>query len=187
MTLRSKPAVKRTHRPAREGDHRRTLLLNVGFGVVTVLALLILGGAGFASWYGDHLAALATVNGQSISKDDFRERARIDSYRLDYHETQIRALLQAGRLDETTANAQISDIQTKRGSIETDTMEHLIDANLQAQLAAQQGVTVSDQQIDNELTTEATTAEARHLWVIGVKPKLDSGATVPTAQQKADA
>ncbi len=187
MTLRSKPAVKRSHRPAHESDHRRTLLLNLGFSAVVVLAVLILGGAGFASWYGDHLAAVATVNGQSITKDDFRERARVDSYRLDYQETQIRSLMQAGKLSAASGNAAINAITTRRKTLEADAVENLIDANLQAQLASKQGVTVTDAQIDDELTREATIPENRHLWVIGIKPKVSDGATAPTDQQKADA
>lgn len=187
MTLRAKTAVKRSHRPQASADHRRTVFLNLGFGLVVVVALLILGGAGFASWYGDHLANLVVVNGQGISKDDFRERVRVDAYRLDYQETRIRSLMQEGKLDETSGSAQLSSLTTQRNSLETDAIEHLIDATLQAQLAAQQGVTVSDQQVDAEMTAEATTPESRHLWVIGVKPTVSAGATEPTDQQKADA
>jgi parvulin-like peptidyl-prolyl isomerase len=187
MTLRPKTTVKRSHRPPADADHRRTLFMNVGFGLVVVLGVLILGGAGFASWYGDHLANLVVVNGQGISKDDFRDRARVDAYRLDYQEAQIRALMASGKLDDAAGNAQISSITNARNSIETDTIERLIDATLQGQLAAQQGVSVTDQQVDDEMTTEATTPEARHLWVIGVKPKVSDGATAPTDQQKADA
>jgi parvulin-like peptidyl-prolyl isomerase len=187
MTLRPKTTVKRSHRAPVDADHRRTLLMNIGFGVVTVLAVLILAGAGFASWYGDHLANLVVVNGQGVNKDQYRERASIDAYRLDYQEAQIRAEMQAGRLSESTGNAQISTITSLRNSLGTDTVEHVIDATLQAQLAAQQGVTVSEEQVDAEMKAEATTPETRHLWVIGVKPKVSDGATGPTDQQKADA
>jgi len=187
MTFRAKPAVKRSHRPAHEAEHRRTLLLNLGFGVVVLLALLILGAAGFASWYGDHLEALATVNGQSITKDDFRDRAVVDAYRLDYRETQIRQRVQDGRLTESAGASQLSAINTARNTLENDVMERLIDANLQSQLAAQQGLTVTAQQIDDALVAEATVPEFRHLWVIGVRPLVSDGATDPTDQQKADA
>ena len=45
------------------------MLLNIGFGLTIVAALLLLLIALGASWYNDHLAAAATVNGQTITKD----------------------------------------------------------------------------------------------------------------------
>jgi parvulin-like peptidyl-prolyl isomerase len=187
MTFRAKPAVKRTHRPAFQSSNRRTLLMNLAFGLIVLIALLILAGAGVASWYGDHLASLAAVNGQQITKDDYRDRANVEDFRLNYRETQIRGQMQAGKLDDATGNAELNAISNARGTIEADTISHLIDATLQAQLAGKMGVTVSDQQVDAEMTKEATTPESRDLWVIGVKPKVSDGATKATDQQKADA
>jgi len=187
MTFRAKPAVKRSHRPAYEADHRRNVILTISFGLVVLVSLLILAGAAFATWYDDHLSAMAKVNGQSISKDDFRERARVETFRLDYQETQIRQLIQDGRMDDASGQSLISDIAKRRQSIETDTMEALIDASLQGQLASQQGVTVTDQQVDAVIAKQSTLPETRHAWVMGVKPKVDPGATAPTDQQKADA
>jgi len=187
MSFRAKPAVKRSHRPSFESGHRRNLLLNIGFVIVVLLALLILAGAGVASWYNDHLGTLATVNGQSINKDDFRDRVKVDAYRLDYKETQIRGLIQSGKLSDTTGNTELSSITNSRQTISTDAMDHLIDANLQGQLAGQMGVSVSDQQINDEMTAEATTPESRHLWVIGVKPKLSGTESTPTDAEKAAA
>jgi parvulin-like peptidyl-prolyl isomerase len=187
MTFRAKPAVKRSHRPAYEADHRRNVILTISFGLVVLVSLLILAGAAFATWYDDHLSAMAKVNGQSISKDDFRERARVETFRLDYQETQIRQLIQDGRMDDASGQSLISDIAKRRESIETDTMEALIDASLQGQLASQQGVTVTDQQVDAVIAKQSTLPETRHAWVMGVKPKVDPGATAPTDQQKADA
>ena len=42
MTFRAKPVVKRSHKPAWESQDRRNLYLNIGFGVVVALAVLIL-------------------------------------------------------------------------------------------------------------------------------------------------
>ena len=74
MTFRAKPVVKRAHRPAWEAQDRRNFYLNVGFGLIVLLALLILGIAIGLSYYNDHLASVGSVNGQSISKDELRDR-----------------------------------------------------------------------------------------------------------------
>jgi parvulin-like peptidyl-prolyl isomerase len=64
--------------------------------------------------------------------------------------------------------------------------EHLIDAKVQAALAAQEGVSATQQQIDDRITKEATSPEQRHAWMIEVTPKSDAGKD-PTSAQKAEA
>src|SRR5947207_8615030 len=112
MTIRAKPAAKRVHRAPRDSDHRRTLLLNLGFGLVVLAALAILGGAAFASYYEEHFAQIASVNGQAISKDDARDRYAVESFRLDYQESRIRARGDAGRLDSASGQDRLSQIAT---------------------------------------------------------------------------
>ena len=83
MTFRARPTTKQTTR--RRGSHadagRRNLYMNIGFGLITVVAVLLLVGAGAASWIGDHLAPVARVNGASITKDQLRERVKIETFR----------------------------------------------------------------------------------------------------------
>jgi hypothetical protein len=159
MTFRAKPAVKRSHRPAFQSSNRRTLLMNLAFGLIVLIALLILAGAGVASWYGDHLAALAAVNGQQITKDDYRDRAVIEDFRLNYRETQIRGQMQAGKLDDATGNAELNAISNARQTIQDDTINHLIDATLQAQPAGpndgRDGQRPADRRRDDEGSDDA--------------------------------
>ncbi|MGZ5376364.1 MAG: peptidylprolyl isomerase, partial [Solirubrobacterales bacterium] len=54
-------------------------------------------------------------------------------------------------------------------------------------LAAQEGVQVTDAEIDAQLTKEATLPEQRHVWVIEVEPETDVDAEEPTTAQKAAA
>jgi parvulin-like peptidyl-prolyl isomerase len=67
------------------------------------------------------------------------------------------------------------------------TLEKLVDTTLQSKLAAQLGVTVSDQDIDQRILADKTRPEERHIWEISVTPALNTGATAPTDAQKADA
>ena len=64
MTFKAKPVVKRAQRPSLDSHGRRNLYLNVGFGLVTVAAVLILLVAAGLTWYNDHLASVGSVNGQ---------------------------------------------------------------------------------------------------------------------------
>ncbi|MEA2653511.1 MAG: peptidyl-prolyl cis-trans isomerase SurA [Chloroflexota bacterium] len=187
MTFRAKPVVKREHRPAWEAQDRRNFYLNLGFGLIVVLALLILAIYVGLSWYGAHLAAVASVDGQSITKDEFRDRYAIEQWRLDETEARISTDVLAGHLTEAQGTAEKSAITTARGTLAKDTLERLIDAKLQAKLAAQEGVTITPADIDARLVVEATTSEIRHSWLIAVAPVIDPGAIEPTTAQKAEA
>jgi parvulin-like peptidyl-prolyl isomerase len=187
MTFKAKPVVKRAQRPSWDGQERRNLYLNIGFGVVTIAAVVILLIAAGLSWYNDHLVAVGSLNGQSISKDEYRDRLAIENWRLNQVEQQIRTAIAAGKLTDADGQSQLSSVNQARQSLASDTLERLIDNKLQASLAAEEGVTVTPADVDAQLLKEATTPETRHAWVIEVKPETDAGATEPTAAQKAAA
>ena len=187
MTFRAKPVVKRAHRPAWEAQDRRNFYLNVGFGLIVLLALLILGIAVGLSYYNDHLASVGSVNGQSISKDELRDRAKIEGWRLDESERRIRTAVLAGHLTEAQGTSAESTITDQKNNIASIALERIIDTKLQASLAAQEGVSATPADVDAKLQDEATTPETRHVWMIEVAPVTDAGAVEPTAAQKADA
>jgi parvulin-like peptidyl-prolyl isomerase len=187
MTFRAKPVVKRDHRPGWEAQDRRNFYLNLGFGLIVVLALLILAGYVGLSWYNTHLASVGSVDGQSITKDEFKDRYIIESWRLDEAEARIRTEVQAGRLTEAEGTSTQSTITQQRNTLPTVTLERLIDTKLQTSLATQEGVSATPGDIDARLIVEATTPEVRHAWVIEVAPVTDLGAIGPTEAQKAEA
>ena len=187
MTFRAKPVVKRDHRPAWETQDRRNFYLNLGFGLIVVLALVILGIAAGLSYYNDHLASVGSVDGQSISKDQLRERLQVDSWRLDEADRRISTAVLAGHLTEAQGQAQQQQVTEQRNQLTAISLERLIDSTLQAKLAAAEGVTATPEDIEARLTKEATTPEARHSWMIEVKPVVDLANVAPTEAQKAAA
>ncbi|HEY7590847.1 MAG TPA: peptidylprolyl isomerase [Candidatus Limnocylindrales bacterium] len=187
MTYRAKPVVKRTHRPSWESQDRRNFYTNLGFGLVVVIAVVILAAAGIATWYDQHLAPVASVDGQTITKDDFNRRFEVEAFRLTQARSRIQTELAAGRLTEEQAQAQTQFIQQREQQVGTIVLERLIDAKVTSVLAAQEGVTITDADIDAQLTKEATLPEQRHAWMIEVEPKVDEGKDEPTAEAKAKA
>jgi parvulin-like peptidyl-prolyl isomerase len=184
MTFRAKPVVKRDHKPAWETQDRRNFYLNLGFGLIVFLAVLILAIAAGLSYYNSHLASVGSVDGESISKDEFADRYKIETWRLDEAEARTRTAVTAGHLTEAQGTSLQSAIAQQRQSLPATTLERLIDTKYQAKLAAQEGVTVAPEEIDARLATEATTPESRHSWVIEVAPQTDLGAIGPTSIQK---
>ena len=189
MTFRAKPVANKPRRQTRDGHSRRNFYLNIGFGLAVVTAVLILVGVAVVSYYREHLAAAATVGGQTITRDDFKDRLAIEVWRLQQQEARINAALDAGRLTNAQAQQQIQSLQSQAQtqSIAPLVLEKLIDGKIQAGLAAEQGITVTPEQIDAKIVEESTTPEQRHAWIIAVQPKVDEGKTDPTPAQKAEA
>jgi len=187
MTLKAKPVVKRAQRPGWESQDRRNFLLNVGFGLVVLLALVLLLVAAGLSWYNDHLAPVGSVDGESITRDELRDRFEIESWRLDEAERRIRTAVVAGYLSEADGQSQLSSLADARNNLASLAMERVIDTKLQAKLAVEEGISVTDADVDAQLLEEATSPEQRHAWVIEVAPELDPGAIEPTPAQRAAA
>jgi len=187
MTFRAKPVVKRSHRPSWESQDRRNLYLNLGFGVIVLLAVAILLIAVGLSWYNNHLSPVGSVNGQSITIDAFKDRFTIESTRLTDAEARIKTAAAIGQLTDAQATPQLDAITTQRQSLASTTLERMIDQDLQAGLAAAEGVTATPEDIDARLLVEATTPELRHAWLIEVAPEVNPGAVVATAAQVAAA
>ena len=187
MTFRAKPVVKRSPRPSFENRDRRNFLLNVGFGLVVLAAVAILAIAVAVTYYNDHLVSVAKVDGQAISKDELRDRALVETWRLDEADRRIRTQTVAGRLTQAQADAQAQIVSQQRQQIVAIALERLIDDRIQTKLAPAEGVAVADAEIDARLLKEATTPEVRHAWLIEVAPELTSGAVEPTPAQTAAA
>lgn len=183
MTFRAKPVAKRPQKHSWESRDRKNFYLNLGFGLVVVTAVAILVIAVVATYYNDNLASVGSVNGQAITKSDLRDRVNIESWRLNQATQRIRTLTVAGRLTQAQADSQNQTIAAQQNQVVPISLERIIDNRLQASLAAEQNVTVTDADIDARLIEEATTPAARHAWVIEVKPEQDAGATAPTAAQ----
>lgn len=187
MTFRAKPVAKRTQRPSWESRDRRSFYMNLGFGLVVVVAVVILVVAAALTWYNEHLASVGSVDGQSITKDDFADRYAIEGWRIREAQSRIRTQAQAGHLTDAQAQAQLGIIDQQQQQLAGIALERIIDTKLQAKLAAQEEVTATGADIDARLITEATTPESRRAWVIEVAPEIDPGAVEPSETQKAAA
>jgi parvulin-like peptidyl-prolyl isomerase len=161
--------------------------MNLGFGLVVVAALAILAIGAGATWYNDHNGAIATVNGTTITRDDFRTRFRIEQWRLDQAESRIRDEYSAGRISAAERDSNVNFITQQKQALSALTQQRLVDAELQRQIAPAQGVEIAAGDIDQRLVDEATRSEQRHAWLIEVEPEVSTDAEEPTAAQIAAA
>jgi len=187
MTLRARPVSNRQSRFDRSGGDRRSFLVNLGFTLAIVLSLLILIGYAAFSWWDDHNGTVATVNGVTLTKDDLRARLRIEDFRISYTEDRVQTLLTAGRLTQEVASQQLQVLSQRRQQIAAIAVGRLVDAELQSQLAGEEGITVNDADVEAQFLKEKTIPEERHAWVIEVEPALDPATGEPGTKEKQEA
>jgi len=130
MTLRAKPVARRRGRAGWDSGDRRNSLINAGFFIAIGISILILVGYAGWSWYDDHFGAAATVNGQVITKDDVRNRLKIESFRLDYVESRINTLAAKGRISQSDQQQQLQFISQRRDQLTSLTVQRLVDTLL---------------------------------------------------------
>ena len=167
-TPRATPARKR--RTSASDEQRQQVIVTFGFIAVIVVAVVILAGGVAAIYYNDHLAAIATVNGVSISKDEWAQRQAVDQYRINATLANLQAAVTSGAVDQTTAAQEQQALQQQEAALPQNAASELIDGVLQTQLAQKMGITVTDAEVDNELKQEATTPEQRKVLAIFVQP-----------------
>jgi len=151
------------------------------------LATILIGtatliGAAFASYAGAHWAEVANVNGVSINRDQASAAADVDLFKITYQISQLRDDLAAGRISQADYDTQNSNLTQVEQSISSSVVDAMVDDELQSQLARQQGLTVSDAQVDAQLVADATVKESRHVLMIAVSPVASS--TTPTDAEK---
>lgn len=136
MTFRAKPVVKRSHRSSWESQDRRNFYLNLGFGLVVLAAIVILAIAAGVTWYSNHLAPAATVDGQTITIDEFNERYDLEKWRIQEAKRRITNQFQAGRLTQTQSDNNQAFLDQQLESLPNTALERLIDTRIQATLAS---------------------------------------------------
>ena len=188
MTIRVRPVDR--GRSGRDSN-RRTFWTNLAFGATVVISVLILVVVGIGTWYNAHLAAAASVDGQTITKDQFVDRAAVEVFRLRQLEARVTAEVAAGRLTAAQASARTDQIKQQlddeKGAFTSTIVEKLIDTNIQAKLAKEIGVTLTPEQIDARILEDKTRKEERHVWLLAVKPEVVAPATEATPSAKAAA
>jgi parvulin-like peptidyl-prolyl isomerase len=187
MTLRARPFARRRGRAGWDPGDRRNSLINLGFFLAIGFSVLLLVGYAAYSWYSDHFGAAATVNGQTITNDQLRNRLRVENFRLTYFENRIRTLLAKGQLSESDYQGQLQFVQQQRSQLTAIALERLVDTTLQGTLAADRSIQVSEDEVSAEVAKDSTSPEQRHVWMIEIEPDVDpaTGEVTPERRQAA--
>jgi parvulin-like peptidyl-prolyl isomerase len=166
-----------------ERFQRRVTLAFIALTVAIVAVVVI--GIGYGYW-DQHLKPVASVDGTGISKDEWADRARLETFRLERQDRRITQAIAAGTLTADQGSQLRTAITTAQNDVSTSSIESLIDLLLKGQLASKAGITVTDADVDAAVAADATTPEARQVGLITITPEVGSdGETTGAARQAA--
>ncbi len=170
MTFRARPVTRRVRRLPAPDDRRQQVVITLGFIALPIVAVLMLAGVVGVSYYSDHLAAIATVDGTGISRDQWAAQQKVDAFRYSILQRRIAAAQAAGQLDQATAQQDLQYVKQQVEAIPAASVQELIDRVLQEKLATQMGISVSGAEVDAQLVKEASAVEQRKVLAIFVAP-----------------
>jgi hypothetical protein len=170
MTFRTRSAPQNTRRRTRRSDTRRAIYVTITFSLAILVALAMLGGVFAASYYTEHWAPIAGVNGQAISTDDVFARAKVNLARYEREAADYATLRNQGKITSDEYTAFDQTILSKESSVMADALTELENELTIRQYAAKNGISVSGEQIDAQIKKDGTIAEMRHVKIIGVAP-----------------
>ena len=171
MTFRTRTSSQPTRRRARRSDTRRNIYITITFSLAIAVALSLFGGVFLASYYTSHWAPIAAVNGQAISTDDLNTRESVNLARYSRLLTQYGLLRNQAKLTSTEYSSFQSSITSSQSSVAADSLKELEGELTIRQYASKNNISVTSQQVDDQIKKDGTIPELRHVLVIGVSPE----------------
>lgn len=163
-----------------ERFQRRVTLGFIGLTIAAIVVVVL----GLAWQYWDeHLKPIASVDGTSITRDQWRDRANLEDFRLERRDRWVTEAAAAGELTEAQADALRTEIANARDSVVGDSIESLITLVLKNRLATDRGMSVTDADVDAAIAMDSQRPERRRISVIEVAP--DEEEDLGPARQKA--
>jgi parvulin-like peptidyl-prolyl isomerase len=181
------PGSTQPSRPRRAHDpeERFTRWVTIGFiGLIAAIVVIVVVAFAYDYWVG-HFKPVASVGGTSITRDQWTDRARLELFRLDQEEQDVREAIAAEELTPEDAAARLQRIAGDKQNVVADSIENLIDLTYKGQLAAARGLSVTDADVDAAIVDEATSPEARRVSVIVVDPTAETFSPSPEERQAA--
>ncbi|TMB56477.1 MAG: hypothetical protein E6J47_04980 [Chloroflexi bacterium] len=183
MSFRNRPVLDRKHRPRWQDELRTQRLVVAGFAAAIALAIGIFGATAWSNHYDQHLKPVAEVNGVSFDVDQLTERMDVIGSELQAIYADLQG--QSGGLRDQTIQQQLSAIQQQFSSLVPNATDSLVVAMVLEREAARRGITVSDADVNAEVTKRRTLPERVKLSVITI-PALPDNAAIGAKPTDAD-
>jgi parvulin-like peptidyl-prolyl isomerase len=163
--------------------------MTLAFTLAIASAVSLMGGVFLASYYTDHGAPVASVNGSVISKDAVRNRGSVDLAIIERQVADYQTLRNQSKVTTDEYSALTSTLLSNetQGTLYSNALTELIEEQELQQYAQKNNINVTDQQVDAQIQLDGTIAEMRHVMIISVAPRIEFPANSPSASDVAAA
>jgi len=188
MSFRNRPVLDRKHRPRWQDELRTQQLTVAGFAVAIAAAIGIFAAVAWSSFYDTNLRQVALVHGQAVDHAQLTKRTDLIAAQLTASYLDLSG--QQGGVRDQLIQQQLQSLQQAIGSVDQIASSSIVTGIVLRAQAPDFGISVSDQELDAEVSRRRTIPERAQLSIILVKPQLDEGAdpsSDPTDQNWADA
>jgi len=152
-----------------EGEERQSQVLTFAFIATIAAVVLILVGAIALSWYNDNIRSLARVGSVDVGPQQLRSALSFGAWRIAREQGRVTEAVINGEIDAETAAARNSELDQRLQALASDGLSDLIDGIYQSQLASEEGIAVTDADVEQRLNDEISGTEQRHAHVIAVE------------------
>ena len=175
--------------PGRYSDpeERFQRFVTLGFIVLVVATVVFVLLALVYGFWDANFRPVASVGGTGISRGEYDDRVKLEDFRLNRAEGDVRTALAQGAIDQTVANTRLTAISTARESLGPSSLDRLVDLTLQKQLAQEQGLSLTPDELEAALAAEGATPESRRVKAIIIRAagQAQGLASTPEGRQEA--
>jgi parvulin-like peptidyl-prolyl isomerase len=193
MSFRNRPVLDRKHRPRWQDELRTQQLIVAGFALAISVAIGIFGAAAWNTYFDASLRQVALVDGIPVTASTLQRRANILYAQLGATAVDLQG--QLGGAKDQAIQQQLQAVNDASSQVQSLALDSLKTGIVLDARQAQDGVTVSEDDLDAEVENRRTHPERKKLSLILVaaRPAEDAAAgSEPTeedwaaAREKAD-
>jgi peptidyl-prolyl cis-trans isomerase SurA len=193
MSFRNRPVLDRKHRPRWQDELRTQQLIVAGFALAIAVAIGIFGAAAWNTYFDASLRQVALVDGTPVTASTLQRRANILYAQLGATALDLQG--QLGGAKDQAIQQQLQGVNDASSQVQSLALDSLKTGIVLDARQAQDGVTVSDDELDAEVENRRTHPERKKLSLILVAARPAEGAaegSEPTeedwaaAREKAD-
>ncbi len=166
MSFRNRPVLDRKHRPRWQDELRSQQLIVAAFALAIALALGIFAATVWNSYYDAHLRQVAVVAGTPLDREQLDTRSAVLASTLSARAADLQSQLGGSR--DQAIQQQLQQLQGKFSTVSNDASQSIVDGAYMRQKAAELGITVSDQEIDDKIAEQRELPLSLKLSVISI-------------------
>jgi PPIC-type PPIASE domain len=158
----------------------------VFYGLIVVIVVVIVGGLLYGFWE-SNLKPIANVDGTDVSRSQLEDRKKLKDFRAARLDAQTRAALAAGDIETGLASTLLSRAQAMAATDDGAVAEELVKLIFEEQLAADEGVELTPDELDAAVAADGTISESRQVDAVFVLTTEQEAGQAATDQGIADA